>query len=85
MEGEKVLMLVSSMKGMMQFGNKGKLSPRFIIPFEILERVGEVSYRLALPPSLEGIHPVFHIQFFEITMRICHMFWTSAQCNLMRV
>lgn len=38
---------------------KGKLSPRFIGPFEILKRVGEVAYRLAFPPSLEGVHNVF--------------------------
>jgi len=73
------------MKAMMPFGNKGNLSPRFISQFDILERVGEVSCRLQLPPSLEGIHPIFHVLFFEITMRTCHMFWTSAQCNLMRV
>ncbi|XP_069149347.1 uncharacterized protein [Solanum lycopersicum] len=45
----------------MRFGKKGKLSPRFIGPFEILSRVGEVAYKLALPPSLSGVHPVFHV------------------------
>ena len=49
------------MKGVMRFGMKGKLSPRFIGPFEILSRVGEVAYKLALPPSLSGVHPVFHV------------------------
>ena len=46
---------------MRRFGIKGKLSPRYIGPFEILDIVGEVAYRLALPPSLEGLHDVFHV------------------------
>ena len=45
---------------MVKFGKRGKLSPRFIRPFEILERVGTVSYRLALPPRMLGVHEVFH-------------------------
>jgi hypothetical protein len=40
---------------------KGKLSPRYVGPFEILERVGEVAYKVALPPRLAGIHDVFHV------------------------
>ena len=46
---------------MVRFGKRGKLSPRFIGPFEILERVGTVAYRLALPPSMSGVHEVFHV------------------------
>ena len=46
---------------MIRFGTRGKLSPRYIGPFEILDRVGDVSYRLALPPSLDGVHNVFHV------------------------
>ena len=46
---------------MVRFGKRGKLSPRFIGPFEILERVGTVAYRLALPRSMSGVHEVFHI------------------------
>ncbi|XP_019231690.1 PREDICTED: uncharacterized protein LOC109212498 [Nicotiana attenuata] len=61
MASEKVLLRVSPMKSVIQFWKKGKLSPKFICPFEILERVGKVAYRLALPPSLAGVHLVFHI------------------------
>ncbi|XP_070020248.1 uncharacterized protein [Nicotiana sylvestris] len=49
----------------MGFGKKGKLSPRFIGPFEILDRVGEVAYRLALPPSLSAVHQVFHVSMLR--------------------
>ena len=48
-------------RGVVRFGKRGKLSPRFIGPFEILERVGTVAYRLALPPSMSGVHEVFHV------------------------
>ncbi|XP_070020066.1 uncharacterized protein [Nicotiana sylvestris] len=53
------------MKGVMRFGKKGKLSPRFIGPFEILDRVGEVAYRLALPPSLSPVRLVFHVSMLR--------------------
>ena len=53
------------MKGVMTFGKKGKLSPRFVGPFEILERIGPIVYRLALPPSLSGIHNVFHVSMLR--------------------
>ncbi|XP_070015600.1 uncharacterized protein [Nicotiana sylvestris] len=61
MVGERVLLQVSPMKDVMRFGKKGKLRPRFISPFEILDRVGEVVYIPALPPSLSAVHPVFHV------------------------
>ncbi|XP_070017066.1 uncharacterized protein [Nicotiana sylvestris] len=51
--------------GIMRFGKKGKLSRRFIGPFEVLNRVGEVAYELALPPSLSGVHPVFHVSMLR--------------------
>ncbi|KAM6587662.1 hypothetical protein CsatA_010267 [Cannabis sativa] len=53
------------MKGIRRFGKKGKLSPRFIGPFEILEKVGQVAYRLALPPSLSAVHNVFHVSMLR--------------------
>jgi len=63
MVGEKVLLKVSPMKGIMRFGKRRKLNPRFIGPFE--ERVGEVAYKLALPPNLSGVHPVFHVEMLR--------------------
>ncbi|GKE65149.1 hypothetical protein Tco_1519310, partial [Tanacetum coccineum] len=54
--GDRVFLKVSPFRGVKRFGIKGKLSPRFIGPFEILERIGEVSYRLALPPQLSHVH-----------------------------
>ncbi|XP_070011661.1 uncharacterized protein [Nicotiana sylvestris] len=62
---ERVLLRVSPMKGMMRFRNKGKLSPRFIGPFEILDRVGEVAYRFVLPPGLSAARPVFHVSMLR--------------------
>ena len=52
-------------RGVVKFGKRGKLSPRFIAPFEILERVGTVAYRLALPPSMSGVHEVFHVSILQ--------------------
>ena len=63
--GDKVFLKVAPMKGIMRFGMKGKLSPRFIGPFEILERVGEVAYKLALPPSLADVHNTFHVSMLK--------------------
>ncbi|XP_074277591.1 uncharacterized protein LOC141601228 [Silene latifolia] len=59
--GGKVLLKVSPMRGVMRFGKRGKLSQKFIRPYEILSRVGEVAYHLALPPALERVHNVFHV------------------------
>ena len=58
---EKVFLKVSPWKDIIRFGKQGKLSPRYIGPYEILERVGPLAYRLALPQELSQIHDVFHI------------------------
>ncbi|XP_028096695.1 uncharacterized protein LOC114296588 [Camellia sinensis] len=63
--GDHVFLKVSPMKGVMRFGVRGKLSPRFVGPFEVLDRVREVTYRLALPPSLAGVHNVFHVSMLR--------------------
>ena len=63
--GDHVFLKVSPTKGVRRFGIKGKLSPRYIGPFVILGRVGNVAYRLALPPALEGVHDVFHVSMLR--------------------
>nr|GEV31435.1 reverse transcriptase domain-containing protein [Tanacetum cinerariifolium] len=59
--GDYVLLKVSSWKGVVRFGKKGKLAPRFFRPFEIVEKVGLVAYRLILPEELNGVHDTFHV------------------------
>ena len=59
--GDHVFLKVMPTRGVVRFSKRDKLSPRFIGPFEILERVGTVAYRLALPPSMLGVHEVFHV------------------------
>ncbi|KAL4013252.1 hypothetical protein IC575_025414 [Cucumis melo] len=63
--GDKVFLKVAPMKGVLRFERRGKLSPRFVGPFEILERIGPVAYRLALPPSLSTVHDVFHVSMLR--------------------
>ena len=62
---EKVFLKVSPTKGVSRFGKKNKLKPWYIGPFEILERIREVAYRLALPPSLANVHNVFHVSMLR--------------------
>ena len=63
--GDHVFLKVMPKRGVVRFDKQGKLTPRFIGPFEILERVGTVAYRLALPPSMSGVHEVFHISMLR--------------------
>ncbi|GKF19040.1 hypothetical protein Tco_0067678, partial [Tanacetum coccineum] len=59
--GDKVLLKVSPWKGIVSFGKRSKLSPRYVGPFEVVERVGPVAYRLRLPQELAGIRDTFHV------------------------
>ena len=59
--GDHVFLKVSPLKGSIRFGQRGKLAPRYVGPFEILQKVGPAAYRLALPPALQGIHDLFHV------------------------
>ncbi|GJX49061.1 hypothetical protein Tco_0275906, partial [Tanacetum coccineum] len=59
--GDRVMLKVLPWKGVVCFGKKGKLAPRYVGPFEILERIGPVGYRLRLPEELSGVHDTFHV------------------------
>ena len=63
--GDHVFLKVMPKRGVVRFGKRGKLAPRYIGPFKILERVGIVTYRLALPPSLSGVDEVFHVSMLQ--------------------
>ncbi|XP_024989293.1 uncharacterized protein LOC112523851 [Cynara cardunculus var. scolymus] len=56
---------VSSWKGIIHFGKRGKLSPRYLGPFKVLARVGLQAYRLELPPEMAGIHNTFHVCYLR--------------------
>ena len=63
--GDKVFLKVSPWRKILRFRKKGNLSPRFIRPYEILEIIGLVAYRLALPPDLAKLHNVFHVSMLR--------------------
>ena len=68
---DHVFLKVMPKRGVVRFGKQGKLLSRYIGPFEVLERVGTVSYPLALSPSLSSVHAVFHV----------FMLWNSGSCG----
>ena len=59
--GDRVFLKFSPWKGVLRFGRRGKLRPRYIGPYEIIARVGPIAYRLDLPPELSKVHNVFHV------------------------
>ncbi|KAJ4961390.1 hypothetical protein NE237_021300 [Protea cynaroides] len=63
--GDKVFLKVSPMQSLKRFGQKGKLSTRYVGPYEILAKLGKVAYQLALPPSTTSVHDVFHISLLS--------------------
>ena len=63
--GDHFFLKVMPKRGVVRFGTRGKLLLRFIGPFEILERIGTVVYRLTLPPSMSGVHEVFHVSMLR--------------------
>ena len=64
-ECDKVYLKISPMKGVVRFGKKGKLSPCYVDPYEILQKVGKVSYELNLPSELASVHPIFHVSMLK--------------------
>ena len=63
--GDFIFLNVSPTKGVARFGKRGKLSPCYIGPYQISKRVGEVAYKLDLPPELSGVHCVFHVSMLK--------------------
>ncbi|WMV19140.1 hypothetical protein MTR67_012525 [Solanum verrucosum] len=63
-----VYLKVSPMKGVMRFGKKGKLSPRYIGSNRISKRIGKVAYELELPQELAAVHPIFHVSMLKKCM-----------------
>ncbi|GJZ98641.1 hypothetical protein Tco_0671094 [Tanacetum coccineum] len=59
--GDKVMLKVSPWKGVVRFGKRGKLNPRYVGPFYVLEKVGEFAYKLELPKELSRVHNTFHV------------------------
>jgi hypothetical protein len=68
--GDYVYLKVSPMRSVKRFNMKGKLAPRYIRPFKIIERRGEVAYQLELPESLAGVYDVFHVSQLKKCLRV---------------
>ncbi|GKF56933.1 hypothetical protein Tco_0170470, partial [Tanacetum coccineum] len=68
--GDNFMLKVSPWKGVVRFGKRGKLNPRYVGPFKVLEKVGSVAYKLELPEELSRVHNTFHLQFIEEPVEI---------------
>ncbi|GKD11020.1 hypothetical protein Tco_1190705, partial [Tanacetum coccineum] len=66
--GDKVMLKVSPWKGVVRFGKRGKLNPRYVGPFKVMEKVGSVAYKLELPEELSRVHNTFHVS----NLKKCH-------------
>nr|GFC47721.1 putative reverse transcriptase domain-containing protein [Tanacetum cinerariifolium] len=66
--GDKVMLKVFPWKGVVRFGKWGKLNPRYVGPFKVLERIGDVAYKLDLPEELSRVHNTFHVS----NLKKCH-------------
>nr|GFA40334.1 putative reverse transcriptase domain-containing protein [Tanacetum cinerariifolium] len=66
--GDKVMLKVSPWKGVIRFGKRGKLNPRYVRPFKVLEEIGKVTYKLELPEELSRVHNTFHVS----NLKKCH-------------
>nr|ABF96299.1 retrotransposon protein, putative, Ty3-gypsy subclass, expressed [Oryza sativa Japonica Group] len=69
-EGDYVYLRVTPLRGVHRFHTKGKLAPRFVGPYKIVSRRGEVAYQLELPQSLAGVHNVFHVSQLKKCLRV---------------
>nr|GFB96310.1 putative reverse transcriptase domain-containing protein [Tanacetum cinerariifolium] len=63
--GDRVMLKVSPWKGVVRFGKRGKLNPRYVRPFKVLAKVGKVAYKLELPQELSRVHHTFHVSNFK--------------------
>ena len=79
---DMVMLKVAPIKGVKRFGSKGKLEPRYIGPFRIVERIGKRAYRLLLPDQLKGVHDVFHVSILKKYLKLCILYAVLNRCNI---
>jgi len=69
MVGNLVYLKVSPIWNVWRFDNKGKLSPRYVGPFQVLKHVSPLAYKIEMPPNLAGVHDVFHVSHLQRCVR----------------